>query len=566
MSAPVDPRFAMVAGRPQDTPQDMPQSGRAAAPLSVPALVAQQARQFGDRLALSAMSQGQARRRLSYGALHAASLNAAAWLQHTGLGNGDRLGVYLTNDWAMECYVAALGALTLGAVVVPLNTRSAASELAHAITLTTPRLILCDTDGHARLSAGCVAAGMARSGPRVPEPLILDPALLSEPSDQTVIQAFEDVGPDTLSCLLFTSGTTARAKAVMHSHRSMIATGICSGGALGLREADIYQGAFPFFTSSALNLAAMSCWVAGACLVIEGQIDNAARLDLIRTEGTTFYHGVPSIVNFMSLAYDEKRHDLTGLRMLANGGATMPAELTDRITRIWPWITQTQIYGMTESGPAGTVLPPARLTDKAGSVGHAMEGMTVEILNEAGHPVPSGTMGEISLSGPSVALGYYRNPEATAAAFAGGRILTGDVGWLDEEGYLWFGDRKKDLINRGGLKIASAAVENVLYRHPDVLEAAVVAVPHPDLGEDIAAMVVAREGVAGAALARALRDLCRSALADYEVPRHILFRDSLPRNPMGKILKADLRRDAQAAVAAQRPPDAAQHSDPKDSP
>jgi len=275
---------------------------------------------------------------------------------------------------------------------------------------------------------------------------------------------------------------------------------------------------------------------------------------------------VPSILNFMSLAYDGTRHDLNGVRMLANGGATMPAELTDRIARLWPWITQTQIYGMTESGPAGTVLPPARLTDKAGSVGCAMQGMTVQIVDEAGQPVPSGTLGEIALSGPPVALGYYRNPEATAAAFAGGRILTGDVGWLDDEGFVWFGDRKKDLINRGGLKIASAAVENVLYRHPDVLEAAVVAVPHPDLGEDIAAMVVARVGAAGDALARALRELCRSALADYEVPRHILFRDSLPRNPMGKILKADLRRDALGAVAAQRPSGVVDQSDTKDSP
>ncbi|MFU8882354.1 MAG: AMP-binding enzyme [Rhodobacterales bacterium] len=162
----------------------------------------------------------------------------------------------------------------------------------------------------------------------------------------------------------------------------------------------------------------------------------------------------------------------------------------------------------------------------------------VKVVDAQGNPVAPDTKGEILARGLLLFRGY------TDAA-ATQEVLR---------------------INRGGLKIASAAVENVLYRHPDVLEAAVVAVPHPDLGEDIAAMVVAREGVAGAALARALRDLCRSALADYDVPRHILFRDSLPRNPIGKILKADLHRDAQGAVAAQRLPYAAQHSDAKDSP
>lgn len=538
--------------------RDAPKAGGAVQPagrddpdLSLPALMAAQAVRHGASLALSAMSEGRARRRLSYAALHEASLTAAVRLRQAGLGAGDRLGIHLTNDWALECFVAALGALTLGAVVVPLNTRSAAPELAHALGLTTPRLILCDAQGRARLGEACDLA-RADAGFRGCD--ILDPVPLTAPAEPSGDAVFADPGADALGCLLFTSGTTARAKAVMHSHRTMIATGRCSGGALGLRRGDVYQGAFPFFTSSALNLAGMSCWVAGAGLVIEGQIDTEARLDLIRSEGTSFYHGVPSILNFMSRSHETARHDLGGLRVIANGGATMPAELTARIARLWPWVTQVQIYGMTESGPAGTVLPAARRGDKAGSVGRAMAGMTVAILDDAGHPLPPGTAGEIALTGAPVALGYYRNPEATAAAFDGRRVRTGDVGQLDADGFLWFGDRKKDLINRGGLKIASIAVEDVLYRHPDVLEAAVVAVPHPDLGEDVVAVVAARPGAAGEEMAAALRALCRAALADYAVPRHILFRDSLPRNPMGKILKAALREDAAEALVARARP------------
>lgn len=515
---------------------------------NIPTLLARQAQDRGPALALSAVSRGQERHRLSYSELHRAAGITAAGLRQNGLEAGARLGIYLTNDWALECFVAALGALTLGAVVVPLNTRSAAAELGHAIALTTPRLVLCDASGRERLMEGCAAACKADPDLMGVMPVILDPASLDATNGDKVPIIETEVSADALGCLLFTSGTTARAKAVMHTHRTMIATGRCTGAGLGLCADDIYQGAFPFFTSSALNLAGMSCWVAGAGLVIEGQIGNEARLDLIREEGTTFYHGVPSILNFMTQAHDPLRHDLTGLRMVANGGASMPVDLMERISHEWPWVRQVQIYGMTESGPAGTVLSHDRMRDKAGSVGRAMEGMTIEVLDDNAQPLAMGEMGEIALSGAPVAVGYFRNPDATEDAFRGRRIRSGDVGRLDRDGYLWFGDRKKDLINRGGLKIASVAVETVLYRHSDVLEAAVVAVPHPDLGEDVAAVVTLRPGATGERLSDELRDLCRDALADYEVPRHIFVYQNLPRNPMGKILKDELRRELQDSL------------------
>jgi acyl-CoA synthetase (AMP-forming)/AMP-acid ligase II len=519
-------------------PPDPSGSMAGAGPSTIPALLARQAGLRGDALALSAMSRGHVRQGLNYGDLHRASLGVAAHLRAAGLGAGDRLGIYLTNDWALEAFLAALGALQLGAVVVPLNTRSAVPGLAHALTLTAPRLILCPGGDSGALAAAIAQAGAAGA----PRPRCLDADALPATRAKPPAPDWPAQDADALGCLLFTSGTTGQAKAVMHSHRTMLATGRCSGGALGLRAGDVYQGAFPFFTSSALNLAGLSCWVAGAGLVIEGQIDTEARLDLIRSAGTTFYHGVPSVLHFMAEGYDPARHDLRGLRVIANGGATMPGALVARIGRLWPWVDQVQIYGMTESGPAGTVLPTGFIDSKAGSVGRAMAGMQVDILDDDGAPLPPGHTGEIALTGAPVALGYYRNDAATAAAFAGRRIRTGDMGQLDADGFLWFGDRKKDMINRGGLKIASVAVEEVLYRHPDVREAAVIAIPHPALGEDVAAVIVARPGTAGPDLAAALQAACRAALADYAVPRRILFKDSLPRNPMGKILKADLRR------------------------
>ena len=496
---------------------------------TVPDLLRHQAERRGEALALSAAAQGGRRERLTYAQLHGRMGSSAATLAAAGLRRGDRLAIYLDNDRALECYLAALGALALGAVAVPLNTRSADEELRHAISLTEPRFVVCDEEGRQRL-----AAALASSAPA-----FVSSQALAEAQAGAGDFRPAPLSPDDLGCLLFTSGTTALSKAVMHSHRTMIATGYCSGTALGLRPGDIYQGAFPFFTSSALNLAGMSCWVAGAGLVIEGRIGNEERLDLIRGEGTTFYHGVPSILNFMAQAFEPGLHDLSGLRRVANGGAAMPLELIATIGRLWPWVDQVQIYGMTESGPAGTVLDPERMADKAGSVGRAMPLMAVEIVGDDGKALAVGQEGEIALSGPAVALGYFRNEEATAKAFSGRRILTGDVGRLDEDGFLFFGDRKKDIINRGGLKISSVAVEGALYRHPLVREAAVFAIPHAGLGEDVAACIVLKPGAALAAGALAAH--CRSHLADYEVPRRFAFVDELPKNPMGKILKKQLR-------------------------
>jgi len=219
--------------------------------------------------------------------------------------------------------------------------------------------------------------------------------------------------------------------------------------------------------------------------------------------------------------------------------SAMPLEVVRKIDQRWPHVEQVQIYGMTESGPNGTVLEPERAFDKFGSVGRAMPHCDVRIISEDGQILPQGERGEILLSGPAVATGYFRNAEATKTAFALGGIRTGDAGYLDADGYLFFTDRLKDIINRGGLKIASIAVEEVLYRYPAIKEAAVVAVPHKALGEDVGACIV--PAVGQDIDVEALKAYCVENLADYECPRHWRVLDALPKNPMGKVLKAELR-------------------------
>ncbi|MDR5652572.1 class I adenylate-forming enzyme family protein [Ruixingdingia sedimenti] len=500
----------------------------ALAPLTIRDLIAARAAQDPGGFALSVQAWAGGRRRYGFADLDRLADRMAGALWAMGLRPGDRLAVFLTNDAGREFMLTALGALALGGVVVALNTRAADTELAANLDLVEPAFLLTDPASAPRFAALAPALRQVVIGAGWPDP-----------EDAPALPYERAISPDALGCLLFTSGTTARPKAVMASQRTMIAAGMCCGAALGLRAGDVYQAGFPLFTSSVLNIAAMSAWVAGAGLVLEGMVDNDERLRLIGAEGTNFYHGVPSVLHFMQQAFDPARHDLSRVRRIASGGAPLPPEVARRLRETWPGADQVQIYGLTESGPAGTVLYPEERAAHPGSIGRAMPHCRIEIVDDAGHPLPPGAEGEIAVTSPAVALGYYRDPQATARAFAGRRVLTGDAGVLDGDGFLSFRDRKKDIINRGGLKIASVAVEQVLYRHPAVKEAAVVAVPHPDLGEDVAAFVVLHDGQ-GADIA-ALRAHCARDLADYAVPRKWHFIDALPKNPMGKVLKTDLR-------------------------
>lgn len=512
----------------------------AALELTIPQLLHDRASARPNALALSARSIAGFRDRLTYAQLVARMEAMAGAFSALGLSQNDRIGVFLGNEAGRECMLTALGALRLEAVVVPLNTRSGDEDLRHALDLVAPAAVVTTAAGATRISGLRPGTRLLVCGDSNQAPA--QAQLWPEPTAAAwdAVPPPEMPDPDRVGCLLFTSGTTARSKAVMHSHRTMIGAGLCCGAALNLREGDLYQGGWPFFTSSALNLGALSCWVHGAGLVFEEPLDNAGRLRLIANEGTTFYHGVPSVVHFLMEEYAQRPVDVSRLRRVGYGGAAMPPDLIRRLDKHWPHTEQVQIYGQTESGPVGTHLKPADLWRKLGSVGEPMPYCEIVIVDDDAQPVPPGTIGEILIRGPGVALGYFRNPKASGETFVCGGVRTGDVGHLDEDGFLFFTDRRKDVINRGGLKVASVAVEEVLYRYPAIREAAVVALPHPALGEDVAAWLVIREGAT-----LELEDLsafCARSLADYARPRHYFIVDELPKNPMGKVLKSELRQ------------------------
>jgi acyl-CoA synthetase (AMP-forming)/AMP-acid ligase II len=299
----------------------------------------------------------------------------------------------------------------------------------------------------------------------------------------------------------------------------------------------------------------------------EDGLDNGARLRLIHAECTSVYHGVPALLHFLVDEFARGGYVARCVRRLGYGGAPMPIEVMEKFAHHWPHVDQVHIWGMTETGPAGTALPSWMLPRLAGAVGFPQAGCSIRILAEASEEklteqdtqtvlrdAPPGEVGEIAFAGLSAASGYFRNPDASAQTFVEGWVLSGDLGRIDREGVLHYVDRKKDVINRGGLKISSAAVEDAIYRCPGVAEAAVVAIPHPKLGEDIAACIVAKHSTSFDL--EAVQAVCARLLAENEIPRHWTVLASLPKNAMGKVLKQELRMQLIESSAAKTIPSA----------
>lgn len=513
------------------------------AELTVPELVDYRATRQPNSMALSAFSSRGHRVRLTYAQLAIRMKHMRNSLNACGIGPGDHVMLLVDNDAALEGVLTALGCYALGAAIVPANTRLGDEELRHAFDLVEPVAVVAREEDAIRARRLWPAARLLMPGGEGAE---------SWPDPETCRSADPGLpgpGRETLSALLFTSGTTSRPKAVMHCHRSQMATGYAIAGALGLRADDVYQGGWPIFTSSVLNIACMGAWVAGASLVLESQSATTAdRLRLAENEGATVYHGVTAPLNFLFEEFAKGGYDLSRIRRICYGGAVMPPEIIHGMKRLLPGADQIHIWAMTETGPAGSFLPPEFSESKAGSIGAAQPGCQLRIVGEDGSEADVGEPGELQFAGDSAALGYYRNPEATAATFVDGWVRSGDLAQVDADGHIFFLDRAKDIINRGGLKIASAAVESAILRHPAVFEVAVIAVPHAKLGEDIAACVVPR---AGAAIdLEELAAHARGILADFQTPRHWLLLDGLPRNPMSKVLKRELRETVIAAEAS----------------
>ncbi len=479
----------------------------------------------------------------------------AAQLQAWGVQPGERVAIAMRNrpEWAVVFAAAAL----IGAVPAPLNSFGLGEELHAALGDVEPRVFACDTERLARIGgetrvAGCriLCVGESEMPAGVTDYRIVA-TRAAEPASSPAL------APDDPALILFTSGATSRAKGVLSSHRAVCQAlfnidyiGALSGMtspeavaalmAKGLPPTTLT--AVPLFHVSGLHAQLLSALRNGRQLVFVSRWDPAQALEVIRDERITQFNGAPSMV--MQLLAQQGFDDPAQTGTLAGlgfGGAGLPQRLIDEVMQRRPNSLSGIGFGLTESNGVGAAASGALFAYQPRSSGLTSPIVEVRIADADGQPLPPGEQGEIWLRGVTIMTGYWRNPEATAAAMHDGWFRTGDVGYLDDEGFLFVVDRIKDVINRCGEKIAAAEVESCLLQQPDVLEAAVFAVPDEETGEAIAAVVSVRE--ASGLDAQTLRAHVGAHLAAYKVPAvvHVLT-DALPRNPAGKLLKAQLRK------------------------
>jgi acyl-CoA synthetase (AMP-forming)/AMP-acid ligase II len=472
----------------------------------------------------------------TWGDMLARVRSLAAGLHEQGLREGDVVGLLSHN--CPEFLEVMFAANHLGAIAMPINWRLAPPEVRYIVDHAAAAMLFCDSANEDTALEAC--SGLS------------DPPRLacvdgSAPSGLAPIDDLRSgegaprarAGTDDVHRLMYTSGTTGRPKGVMITHSNLAWKSLAHIVEFGFDSGDIGLATGPLYHVGALDLTTTTLIAAGACTIIHRSFDAEQVVAEIERSGVTTVWLAPAMVNAIMALPDVADRDLSSVRVVINGGEKMPVPLIERIQRKFPSAWFADAYGLTETVSGDTFLDRDSIIAKLGSVGRPCLHLEAEVWNDAGEPVGPGVRGEIVLRGPKVFRGYWKDPEATARAFDGGWFHTGDVGVLDEDGYLFVVDRLKDMIVSGGENIAGSEVERVIYEHPAVLEAAVVARADERWGEVPVAFVVTR---AGSTLdAEELLAHCRSNLARFKVPKDVTFLAELPRNPSGKVLKRDLR-------------------------
>ncbi|MEV6227911.1 long-chain fatty acid--CoA ligase [Saccharopolyspora shandongensis] len=496
--------------------------------------------------------------RLTYRQLDAAANRVAHLLASRGIVKGDKVALSCPNiAWFPVVYY---GILKSGAVVVPLNVLLKRREIAYHLADSDARAYFCfeggaelplgregrsafdDTDGceHFFLIAGDPTAPPSAT-PSAGESENLAHALTTQPA------AFDTVvaEPGDSAIILYTSGTTGRPKGAELTHANMIFNALTCHKLFGEVEHDVHLVALPLFHSFGQSVQLNAGLAARSTLVLMPRFDARGALALIRRHEVTFFAGVPTMY-WGLLGEDTADADVSAvarnLRIAVSGGAALPVEIHRRFAETYG-LEIREGYGLSETSPVATFSPRGTRV-RPGSIGVPVWGVEVDLVAPDWTPVGPGQTGEIAIRGHNIMKGYYRRPDATAEVMRGGWLRTGDLACRDEDGWLYIVDRAKDVIIRGGFNVYPREIEEVLLAHPAVSMAAVVGIPHHRHGEEIKAYVVPTPGAD--ITEEALTDWARSTMASYKYPRIVEFRDALPTNATGKILKRELRRTDQA--------------------
>lgn len=489
------------------------------------------ARHFPDKPAIVC-----GERTVTYRELEAAVGRTAHGLAAMGVAEGDRVALFLPN--IPEFPIAYLAAQKVGAVAVSVNVMLTTGEL---------RYILQDSGASVLFTTAALwpqVRPLAGELPSLQHVVICEgeverlPNLAAIGAGQPEVFKARDLDRAAPAAILYTSGTTGKQKGAVLSHGNVVSNMYATVHALRVDPADRLLLFLPLFHCFGQNFIMNAGLQAGATLVMHRRFDLGECLDSVERNGVTIFYAVPAIyIQILNAGTDPRR--LAGVRHYFSAAATMPLEIANRWRDAYGRVIH-EGYGLTETSPFASY--NHEYAHRPGSIGTPIEMVEMKVVDADGQEVAPGTWGEIVIKGPNVMLGYWNRPAETAEAMRGGWFHSGDVGYVDDDGYFYIVDRVKDMINSAGFKIWPREVEEVLYRHPAIKECAVVGAPDPVKGEVPKAYVVLHPSAE--LTADALDAYCRERLAAYKVPRRIEFTREIPKNATGKILKRVLRERA----------------------
>jgi long-chain acyl-CoA synthetase len=466
---------------------------------------------------------------LTYAQLHEAAGRMNSLLASAGVEPGDRVGIMLPNVPAFP--IAFYGALAAGAIVVPVNPLLKSREVSYYLSDSGAKVLLAW-----HTAAGEAAKGAADAGAQVITAETADLAgLLAESAPAPGQSGRRD---DDDAVILYTSGTTGRPKGAELTHAGLTRNAeLTARTLLQNNPDDVMMGCLPLFHVFGLTCGLNATVAAAGTLTLLPRFDGAKALDIIARDAVTIFEGVPTMYAAMLHQPDADPAKAASLRVCISGGASLPVEILRGFEEKFGCVIL-EGYGLSETSPVASFNLPGHVR-KPGSIGIPVEGVQMRLIDEAGQTAAAGEIGEIAIRGHNVMKGYWGKPEATAEAIKEGWFRTGDMARVDEDGYYYIVDRKKDLIIRGGYNVYPREIEEVLHEHPAVAEVAVIGIPHDDLGEEVGAAVALKPDAS--ATPEELRAFAKEKVAAYKYPRHVWLVDALPKGPTGKILRREVK-------------------------
>jgi long-chain acyl-CoA synthetase len=464
---------------------------------------------------------------LSFSQLDGASAHIAGLLAENGVSTGDRVGIMLPNvPYFPVCYY---GVLRAGCVVVPMNVLLKRREVAFYLGDSGAKLLFAWHGFAEDAQAGAEEAGA--------QCVLVTPGEFEQTVGRAspVLEVVDTEDSDT-AVILYTSGTTGTPKGAELTHANLARNASVALTLFGLGSEAVTLGALPLFHSFGQTCSMNATVAEGGTLTMIPRFDPGKALEIIERDKVNVFMGVPTMYGALLHHADRERYDTSTLQLCVSGGSALPVELMRSFEDAFG-CKILEGYGLSETSPVASFNHPDK-ERKPGSIGTPVEGVEMKAVDEDGNEVPQGEVGEIVIRGHNVMKGYWKRPDASADAIRDGWFHSGDMATVDEDGYFFIVDRKKDMIIRGGYNVYPREIEEVIYEHPAVREAAVIGVPDEQYGEEVGAAIVLKDGAE--ASPQELREFVKEQVAAYKYPRRVWLVEELPKGPTGKILKREI--------------------------